>query len=486
MQSIESFLALLESVTPIVRSIKHAGGIAYLVGGSVRDLILNQPLKDFDIEVHHLTQEQLEAALAKHGSVMLIGKKFGVFKIAGMEADWSLPRKDSIGRKPTVAIDPSMTIQEACRRRDLTMNAMAINLNDVVDNHVLLSQLKNSATAEPAAAVAIIDPYGGLQDMAAKRLRAVDETLFIQDPLRFFRVMQFIGRFGMEPDAALNHLCATMDLHDQATNAPLAQERIHEEMKKLLLKSPSPSYGFRWLVAINRLNEIFPEIHALIGVNQPPQHHPEGDVFEHTMQAIDAAARIKTFQSNDEKLMVVMSALCHDLGKPATTDEQGRAIGHETVGIPITKTLLHRMTNDHALIKAVTKMVRYHLLPFIFLDQKSSLKAYKRLALKLAPEVTMRHIGLLSLADNQACNPKGHAPLEVAYDKLEQFMQKTEQATVTHGPEAPVLLGRHLLDTVPPGPELGKLLKEAYLIQIDEGITDWEELKRRVLTTRTS
>jgi tRNA nucleotidyltransferase (CCA-adding enzyme) len=272
-----------------------------------------------------------------------------------------------------------------------------------------------------------------------------------------------------------------MDLQDQTTNAPLAQERIYEEIKKLILKSPSPSYGFRWLVTIKRLKEIFPEIHALIGVIQPPQHHPEGDVFEHTMQAIDAAARFKNYQSNDEKLMIVMSALCHDLGKPATTDEHGKAIGHETIGIPITKTLLHRMTNDQSLIKAVVTMVRYHLLPFIFLQQESSLKAYKRLALKLAPEVTMRQIGILSLADNQACNPNGHEPREVAYNKLEQFMLKTEQATVTHGPEAPVLLGRHLLDTVPPGPKLGELLKAAYLIQIDEGITDWEELKRRVL-----
>ena len=161
MQSTESFMALLDAIIPIIHSIKQAGGIAYLVGGSVRDLVLQQPLKDFDIEVHNLTQEQLEAALAKHGTVMLIGKKFGVFKIAGLDADWSLPRKDSIGRKPTVAIDPSMTIQEACRRRDLTMNAMAINLNDIVDNQTVLTQLRDPATANPTTIIPIIDPYGG-------------------------------------------------------------------------------------------------------------------------------------------------------------------------------------------------------------------------------------------------------------------------------------------------------------------------------------
>lgn len=488
--AIPSFFYLFDQIASILNAIKQSGGTSYLVGGCVRDLILGKTLKDFDIEVHSLDLEKLESILKKFGPVKLVGKKFGVLRIAHFDIDWSLPRRDSKGRKPTVIIEPSMTIQDACRRRDLTMNAMAIDLNFVIDQSETIKKKLALPNAEITTIFNIIDPFGGLEDIKHKRLRAVDENLFLEDPLRFFRVMQFIGRFEMLPDKQLDTLCATMDLFDTTTQTPLACERIYEEIKKLFLKSYSPSLGFRWLVKIRRLEEIFPELYALINVPQPPQHHPEGDVFEHTMQSLDAAARLKLYNNQsglsieEEKFLIMLAVLCHDLGKPITIDHELHTYKHEIEGVKIAKKLLKRITNNQSLANGVYKLIKFHLLPFNFLAENAGHKAYKRLALKLAPEVTLHQLALVALADIQGRNKAGHEPLNSSYDMYEQFLQKAQEATVAHGPEAPILLGRHLLDILPPGPQLGILLKEAYLIQLEEGIKDVDMLRQRVLKKR--
>lgn len=458
-------------LTPIKKSLTaliDAGGTPYLVGGCVRDHLLKKPLKDLDIEIHGLDMATVEQVLKKHATVMLVGKQFGVFKSANHPVDWSLPRRDSLGRKPEVAIDPHLGIAQACKRRDLTMNAMAIDLKQFLATNT----------------ITIIDPYGGQEALVCNELRAVDATLFLEDPLRFFRVMQFVGRFAMHPDAALNRLCASMALRDPITQAPLAIERIAEEIKKLLLQSERPSLGFRWLQEINRLNELMPELHALINTPQRADYHPEGNVFEHTMQTIDAMAHLHTtghLNDTHEAYYLILAALCHDVGKATTTDINLHAHGHEQAGLPITKTLLARISIDHGASAMACKLIRHHLVPFVLLAENATDKAYKRLAAKLAPEATMRQLGLLSLADRQGRNGASHEPLNTLYDLFAAFIQRTEQAAVTHGPEAPVLLGRHLLDIVPAGPQLGKLVAQAYEIQLDTGIKDVAMLRELVL-----
>ncbi|MCF7899550.1 hypothetical protein K9L05_02780, partial [Candidatus Babeliales bacterium] len=248
----------LNEIKDIIKEIIKYGGTPYLVGGSVRDYVLKRDIKDVDIEIHNLSLDKLEECLKKFGRIKLVGKQFGVLRLHNYDIDWSLPRKDSIGRKPIVQIDPNMTIEMACKRRDLTMNAMAIDLSFVCNDNFDIKNLQ------------IIDPYSGLQDIKNKKLRAVDTKLFNEDPLRFFRVMQFIGRFEFWPDSELNNLCKKMELKDQITGVIVAKERISEEIKKLFLKSQRPSLGFRWLQETDRLKEIFPEIYNLIGVQQRP------------------------------------------------------------------------------------------------------------------------------------------------------------------------------------------------------------------------
>jgi tRNA nucleotidyltransferase (CCA-adding enzyme) len=159
-RKITDLMARYQPLKEIVDAISRAGGRSLLVGGAVRDLLLGLSVKDIDIEVHDLTLEQLEQLLKQFGPVSLVGKVFGVLRVHGLDADWSLPRTDSPGRKPTVIVDPYMGIKVAFRRRDLTINAMGIELQ----------------TNE------LLDPFDGQKDLKNKILRSPDPQFFEQDP----------------------------------------------------------------------------------------------------------------------------------------------------------------------------------------------------------------------------------------------------------------------------------------------------------------
>lgn len=445
-------------VERVVQSIADQGGRAFLVGGAVRDLLLERVVKDLDIEVHGLLLDELETLLKTFGLVSSVGKSFGVLRLHGLNVDWSLPRVDMAGRKPEVVLDPDMAIEQAFRRRDLTINAMGIDL---------VSQM-------------LVDPFGGLEDLKHGILRAPDEKLFIEDPLRLFRVMQFVGRFDMKPDQQLDDICAKMDI------SGVSVERIETEFEKLLLKSKRPSHGIKWLRSIGRLQEILPELYVIINIPQSPDKHPEGEVFEHTMQSLDAAAALN-YEDNREKLIVMLAVLCHDLGKVSTTEKVAgvwKSIGHSQEGVPLTKDLLRRITRKQDVIYAVAKLVRYHMAPVQFPNAGAGPAAYKRLARKLAPNATMTMLAKVSLADRRGRNPIKGKPLTKKVSTIEKFLEQAQKANVQYEPEPHVLQGRDLLDFVEPGPQMGELLKKAYELQIQEGITNKEELKRRALEER--
>ena len=454
-KKLKPILALYQDVTNILDAIHSKGGISYLVGGTVRDLILDYPIKDLDIEVHKISLEELQKILSEFGYVNLVGKSFGVLKLQGLDVDWSVPRTDKAGRKPEVIIDPAMDIAHAFERRDVTMNAMGINLKDFQ----------------------LVDPFGGLQDIKDKILRAPSPSLFIEDPLRFYRVMQFIARFEMKPDRELDKLCSLMDISE------VAQERIESEFKKWLLLSKRPSLSLRWLDSIGRLTEIMPEIAATKGILQEPDWHPEGDVFEHLLQTLDASAVLE-YESQEKKLSCMYAALCHDIGKTTTTRLlQGRlrSHNHAQVGARLAHTLMKRITRNHELIKTVVKLVDAHMHPPLFVKDKAGMAAYKRLARKLAPEVSLRMLAKVSMADRQGRNPLRNVPLATPVPELEKFIQRAQEAGVLDGCEGPVLQGKDLMPEVEPGEHMGFLLKKAYELQLEKDITDKNELKKLVL-----
>lgn len=495
--NVQSYIKDLIKKYPIYQvamKIKAKGGQAYLVGGVVRDLVINLlevdvsiieieknytitalpaptqvfddsensdrkiskigvDIKDIDIEVHGISMSDLEIILKQFGPINLVGKVFGVLRIASIDIDWSLPRIDSSGRKPKVEINENIDLKTALRRRDLTMNAMAIN--------ILSGQL--------------IDPFGGIQDIKARVLRTPDINFFKEDPLRFYRIMQFIGRFNMHPDLELNNICSSMDIKT------ISKERIEMEFEKLLLLSRRPSLGIRWIHEIERIKEILPELADTIGILQESAWHPEGDVFEHSMQALDASAQL-SYDSEYEKLVCMYAALCHDLGKVTTTkliNGKLRSFGHDMAGVPLTKSLLNRITLKKELIKSVCALVETHMQPLMFEKNNAGLVAYKKLAVKLEQaKVNILMLSKVALADRRGRNGcGGHEPLKTDIPQLDLFIEKAKHAGVLLKPIEPLLKGSDIADLIKPGPLMGEYLKAAYDYQIKKNINNKEILK---------
>ncbi len=456
---IQRALAEIQKQYPVVQAIfdeiSAHGGKALLVGGVVRDLLLGFPVKDIDIEVHGMPIQELEALLKRFGTVSMVGKSFGVLRFSGLDIDWAIPRSDEPGRKPTVTLDPYMHLKDAFARRDLTINAMGIDVKSGI----------------------LYDPFDGQKDLQEKCLRAPDLKFFKEDPLRLFRVMQFISRFEMMPDSELDDLCRTMDI------STVSRERIEAEFEKMLLKSKRPSLGIRWLKQIGRLEELLPELAATIGVRQDVVYHPEGDVFEHTMQALDAAARMK-YDNDHIKLIMLYAALCHDLGKVTTSEEHEdgsiSSIGHAEEGHLLSRSLLKRITANQDLIAAVGKLVLYHMMPLQFIENDAKSAAYKRLANKLAPYASLAMLANVSLADKRGRNAESSEPLKEQYPDIDLFRKRAEESQVLETIEKPILQGKDIADIVEPGPKMGALLRKAYEMQIDEGITHKQTLKERI------
>jgi len=454
-ERVQRLLILFPSVSRIAHKVADAGGQLLLVGGAVRNCILGLPVHDVDVEVHGLSFDTLESLLSTEGSVDFVGKSFGVLRVAGMPIDWSLPRIDSAGRKPSVQLYQTLPLEQALRRRDLTINAMALD--------PLISTL--------------YDPFGGMRDLVDGRLRAPDVTLFIEDPLRLYRVMQFIGRLNMYPDDALNELCTSMDIQG------VSRERIIVEFHKLLMLSYAPSKGIRWLAQIGRLQEIMPELGCTQGVLQEYTWHPEGDVFEHTMQALDAAAQ-QSYPSYIMRRTVIYAVLCHDLGKSATTRiEHGmiRSIGHEQAGIIPAQQLLKRIVHEKKLQHAVVLAVRHHMAPGQFVSNNAGAAAYKRLAAAIAPYLDLEALAYLARADQRGRNPQRGKPLSVQFSTIDLFTARARELGVLRQAEPALVTGADVMGIINSGPDVGRILQHAYELQIAEGIQDKAELLRRVL-----
>ncbi len=265
---------LPKKIIKLAETIKSNGGRAMLVGGCVRDELLNIEPKDFDVEIYGIEPQKLKEILDGFGKVDAVGEAFTVYKI-GNDLDVSLPRRErkvSRGHKGFIVEgDKNMSFAEAAQRRDFTINAI----------------LKDVLTGE------IIDIYGGREDIENKILRVVSRETFAEDSLRVLRAAQFAARFEFEIDAETVEICRQIDLTD------LPKERIWCELEKLLLKSQKPSIGLRWLYELNVVEQLFPEMKALVGVPQESEWHPEGWVFSALPPESFGASVTKAFRAND-------------------------------------------------------------------------------------------------------------------------------------------------------------------------------------------
>ncbi|MBR4471658.1 MAG: HD domain-containing protein [Erysipelotrichaceae bacterium] len=336
----------------IARSVYETGGRVFYVGGCVRDKLLNIENKDIDIEVHGISPSTLKEILEQYGTVKAFGKSFGVYQIAGYDIDIAMPRRErAIGkghRDFEIDVDPFIGYEEAARRRDFTINAL---MEDVLTGQ-------------------IIDSFGGLEDLKNKVIRCVDPVTFIEDPLRVLRAAQFASRFEFEIDKDTIELCKSIDL------STLSEERIEEELKKALLKAERPSIFFESLRKMEQLDTWFPMLKDLIGLKQDPIYHPEGDVWNHTMDVLDRCTKYLDRVSNPYAFMLL--GLCHDLGKIITTEEiNGRihSYSHEIKGLPLIKTFIRRFSNEKDIIKYVLNLTSLHMRPFSLAKDHSGIKS---------------------------------------------------------------------------------------------------------------
>ncbi|HEU4596795.1 MAG TPA: CCA tRNA nucleotidyltransferase, partial [Pyrinomonadaceae bacterium] len=256
-----------EKILALARSVRDAGGRALMVGGCVRDRLMGREAKDWDVEVYGVEPTALRRLLDRLGRVNVVGEAFTVYKL-DQEFDVSLPRRErKMGRGHrgfVIEGDPSMTVEEATRRRDFTINAV----------------LEDPLTGE------ILDPFGGRRDLERKILRAVSAETFAEDSLRVLRAAQFAARFEFDIEPATAALCLSIDLSD------LPPERLWGELEKMILRAPRPSVGFQWFDKLGVSAQLFPELDALKGVPQHDEWHPEGDVDVHTWLTCDRAREL--------------------------------------------------------------------------------------------------------------------------------------------------------------------------------------------------
>jgi len=314
----------------------------YLVGGKVRDILLKRESYDYDFVVRGIKGNDLEKYLAKEGSVDFVGKSFGVFKFVpkkytGFEAiDIALPRTEQsfmtgVYKDFDVQSDPDLPIDKDLARRDFTINAMALDLK----------------TGE------LTDPFGGLNDLAAKVIKTVGEPKerFKEDYTRMLRAIRFSVQLYFKIESK-----TYSEIQKLAPNIKtMSAERLTEELSKIIM-SPNAEFGFELLQKSNLLKYIIPELEQGVGVSQNKAHIYS--VFEHSVKALGFAAQ------RNYNLNVRLAALFHDIAKPLVKKGQGpdsTFYNHDIVGAKITRKILQRLKYPNDVVNKVSHLVRHHM-----------------------------------------------------------------------------------------------------------------------------
>ena len=427
------------------------GGRTFYVGGFVRDALIHKENKDVDIEVHGVSPKCLEEILDSLGQRMTIGESFGIFGLKGYDLDIAMPRKEEArgqGHKDfDIFVDPFIGTEAAARRRDFTFNAL---MQDVL-------------TGE------IVDHFGGVEDLQNGILRHVNDQSFAEDPLRVLRAGQFAARFGFRAAEETVALCRQMDLRH------LPRERIEGELKKALLKAEKPSIFFEVLRQMEQLDHWFPELKALIGVQQNPIYHSEGDVWTHTMMVIDEAAKLRHRAANPYWFM--LSAVTHDFGKAVCTEEKNgvlHAYLHEVKGLPLAEAFLRRITGEVKLIEYVLNLTEYHMKPNTVAGARSAVKVTTRM---FDQSVDPEGLICLALADD-----RGRITQAPATDHEVFLMERL--AVFQELMSRPYVMGRDLVEAgLKPGVEFTEILQHAHKLRL-AGVPKESALKQTLAFAR--
>ncbi len=327
-------------INDLAEKISAKGGRLYLVGGAVRDLLMNKAPHDYDYCITGLEIKEFQEIVPE---ARIRGKTFPVFDFDGCE--FALARqevKTGVGHKAFEMISNNeISIEDDLRRRDITINSIAMNV----------------LTGE------IIDPYNGRQDLENKIIRATSEA-FVEDPLRTYRVARFAAELGFDVS---NDTIELMKVTRNELDS-LSAERIYVEFEKAM-KTDSPATFFNVLKNAKLLEIHFKEVYDLIDVDQPEKYHPEGDAYNHTMIVIDKIAQ-KTNEPH-----IIFAGLVHDFGKALTPKEMlPRHIGHEERGVELVRNICNRLKLPTKYMKAGIIACKEHMKAGIFYEMRIAKK----------------------------------------------------------------------------------------------------------------
>ncbi|MFC1135822.1 multifunctional CCA addition/repair protein [Pasteurella multocida] len=349
----------------------------YLVGGAVRDQLLNLVVKDRDWVVVGATPDDLLSQ-----GYQQVGKDFPVFLHPQTKEEYALARTErKAGSGYTGFIcdfSPTISLEQDLSRRDLTINALAQDLDGK-----------------------IYDFYGGLTDLKQRLLRHVFPA-FAEDPLRVLRVARFAARYhalGFTIASETRELMQQLSQSGELSN--LTAERVWLETEKALLE-PHPEVYFQTLQEVGALQVLFPELAALQGVPNPAKYHPEIDTFVHTMLVLQQAVLL-TENTDSDKSAVRFAAICHDLGKALTPKEiLPHHYGHEKAGVMPTRRLCQRFKLPHAIQDFAELCCEYHshIHKAFELRAETILKLFNRLDVWRKPE-RFKALLLVCIADTR-------------------------------------------------------------------------------------
>jgi tRNA nucleotidyltransferase (CCA-adding enzyme) len=441
------------------------GRNVHAVGGYVRDIIMGKPPAEVDLLVTGLPLDEVIRRIRPHGAVDLVGRSFGIIKFTVRKKtyDIALPRTDSAAgglsrrhKDIRVAADPALPVEKDLERRDFRVNSMALRLADGL----------------------LIDPFGGREDIRARRIRVTNPQAFPEDPLRVLRVARFSAVLGFSVDPKIYGIAKEIDL------GGLSVERVNEELFKILLLSDRPSVGLEELFKLGVLKQLFPELYRLTLSIQDSIFHPEKDdfghhsVWHHTRLTVDQAKALAGFAGlgPERTLCLLLAALYHDVGKPATAHweyKRGRMAitnnGHDLASERIVKKVLARFRifswNGCNLRRMVPLLIRsHHRLSELWLNRENvTKKAFNRLAAETQGEIEL--LVYLDAADRAG---RRERPVKSLDRQGKSLLRRFEELDVSRDSIKPLILGRDLIRLgVEPGPGMGKILKRLYEMQLD-------------------
>jgi poly(A) polymerase len=421
-----------------------AGHELHLVGGTVRDALLGRPSDDLDFATDARPEAVLEL-VSGLGATWTTGIEFGTVGVLvrGQRCEittYRADRYDRISRNPLVAYGESL--DDDLRRRDFTMNAMAMS----VPGHVFT------------------DPYGGLRDLAAGSLRtpADPRESFADDPLRMLRAARFVSQLGVTPTA--DTVVAMTELAPEIGR--ITAERVQVELTKLLLGA-HPRRGLELLVDTGLADVILPELPALR--MEIDEHHQHKDVYAHSLTVLEQAIAV---EEDGPDLVLRLAALLHDVGKPATRrHEPGGGVSfhhHEVIGAKLVRNRLKALRYPKDVVEDVARLTLLHLRFHGYGRGEWTDSAVRRYVTDAGPLLSRLH--KLVRSDSTTRNRRRAAALARSYETLEERIARIEAEEDLRAVR-PDLDGNEIMELLglPPGPLVGQAWRHLKELRLDRG-----------------